>query len=70
MNAQDSKRIRSSTKSMALTPMVFGHAAVDINGTTYSYGQSGMSVLSTYNYLERNDFRNTKGLVLNLTPEE
>jgi hypothetical protein len=29
-----------------------------------------MSVLSTYNYLKRNDFRNTKGLVLNLTPEE
>ena len=44
-----------------------GHVATDINGTTYTYGPDGMTVLPTDQYLERNDFRDTKALKLNLT---
>jgi RHS repeat-associated protein len=43
------------------------HVATDINGTTYTYGPDDMTVLPTDQYLERNDFRDTKALKLNLT---
>ncbi len=43
------------------------HVATDINGTTYTYGPDDMTVLPTNQYLERNDFRDTKALKLNLT---
>jgi hypothetical protein len=33
----------------------------------YTYGPDGMTVLPTDQYLERNDFRDTKALKLNLT---
>ena len=48
----------------------FGHVSTNINGTTYSYGPNGMSVLPTSDYLSMNDFRSGVGANLNLTPEQ
>ncbi|ATC87489.1 hypothetical protein PARC_a3068 [Pseudoalteromonas arctica A 37-1-2] len=48
----------------------FGHTATDINGTTYTYGPNGMTVLPTSEYLERNNFRDARALTLDLTPEQ
>lgn len=49
----------------------FGHQAISINGTTYSFGESGKWVeLPTDVYLGKNNFRNGVGQVLNLTKEE
>lgn len=48
----------------------FGHVATDINGTTYTYGPSGMTVIPTDIYLERNQFRDAKVLKLNLNFEQ
>ena len=46
----------------------FGHVSTDINGTTYSFGPGGMSVLPTADYAAKNDFRNGMELFLNITP--
>ena len=46
----------------------FGHVSTNINGTTYSYGPQGMSVMPTADYISRNSFRDGVGAVLNLTP--
>ncbi|WP_304413426.1 RHS repeat-associated core domain-containing protein [Arsukibacterium sp. MJ3] len=35
----------------------FGHVSTSINGTTYSYGPSGMTIMSTSEYRARNSFR-------------
>lgn len=48
----------------------FGHVSVDVNGTTYSFGPKGMSILSTSNYIRRNDFRDGVGSILNITGAE
>jgi RHS repeat-associated protein len=48
----------------------FGHVSTNINGTTYSFGPNGMSVLPTSDYLARNDFRSGVGADLNLTPQQ
>jgi hypothetical protein len=50
----------------------WGHAAININGTVYSYAADGMMQLNVYifinNYIEEN--RTVDGLVLKLTPDE
>jgi hypothetical protein len=38
-----------------------GHTAIDINGTTYSFGENGWARLPTTDYLKRNDFRDATG---------
>jgi RHS repeat-associated protein len=48
----------------------FGHVSTDINGTTYSWGPGGMSVLPTANYLAKNGFRDGMGLGIPLTPQQ
>jgi uncharacterized protein RhaS with RHS repeats len=48
----------------------FGHVSTNLNGTTYSYGPQGMSVMPTADYLSRNSFRDGVGAVLNLTPSQ
>lgn len=50
----------------------FGHLSVDIdiNGTTYSFGPSGMTVMSTAAYNELNGFREGMELQLNLTDSQ
>lgn len=48
----------------------FGHVATNINGTIYSWGPSGMAVMSHQDYMDRNSFRNAKGLTLSLSPAQ
>lgn len=48
----------------------FGHVSTDINGTTYSWGPGGMSVLPTADYLAKNGFRDGMGLGIRLTPQQ
>ncbi|HRB80763.1 MAG TPA: RHS repeat-associated core domain-containing protein [Nitrospira sp.] len=48
----------------------FGHVSTDINGTTYSFGPNGMTTEPTSVYRQRNSFRDSLGLDLNLTPEQ
>ncbi|MDY0212235.1 MAG: RHS repeat-associated core domain-containing protein [Desulfuromonadaceae bacterium] len=48
----------------------FGHVSTNINGTTYSYGQKGMTILLTSEYLGRNSFREGIGSVLSLTSDQ
>jgi RHS repeat-associated protein len=48
----------------------FGHVSTDINGTTYSFGPGGMSVLPTSDYLSKNAFRTGVGAKLNLKTEQ
>ena len=48
----------------------FGHVAVNIQGTTYSFSPSGMFIETTSAYLIRNNFRSAIGLDLNNTPAE
>ena len=48
----------------------FGHVSTDINGTTYSFGPSGMSVMPTSDYIARNGFRNGMAVGINLTPQQ
>jgi len=48
----------------------FGHTAININGTTYSFGESGWHIENTADFLKRNNFRNAVGQELNLTPAE
>lgn len=48
----------------------FGHVSTNINGTTYSFGPKGMSVMPTSDYLDKNSFRDGVGAVLNLNPAQ
>ena len=48
----------------------FGHVSVNIDGTTYSMGPKGMSILPTETYLRKNSFREGVGMVLNLSKQE
>lgn len=48
----------------------FSHVSANINGTSYSYGPSGMSVEPIDAFMKRNSFREGKGLELNLSPCE
>jgi len=43
---------------------------VNVDGTTYSYGPAGMSILPTSLYLDKNDFRDGIGTVVPLTPDQ
>ena len=47
-----------------------GHFATRVNDTVYSFGQSGMTIISFDEYIERNSFRWTVGYNLNLTDSE
>ena len=48
-----------------------GHVSVIINGTSYSFGPGGMSIMPADQYLARNtSFRNGLGDNLNLTPSQ
>ncbi|WP_198159255.1 RHS repeat-associated core domain-containing protein, partial [Methylomonas lenta] len=48
----------------------FGHVSADINGTTYSYGPSGMTILPTSDYLSKNSFRDGTGVTLNINSQQ
>jgi hypothetical protein len=48
----------------------FGHAALSVNGTTYSFGENGWFSESTQSYLKRNGFRHGVGQILNLNSAE
>jgi RHS repeat-associated protein len=48
----------------------FGHISTNINGTTYSFGPKGMTVIPTDEYLSKNSFRDGTEVTLNLTPEQ
>lgn len=49
----------------------WGHAAIDIDGKTYSRAHSKYSILERKDYLERNlEFRDAVGLVLKVSPRE
>ena len=48
----------------------FGHVSTDINGTTYSFGPSGMSVMPTSNYVAKNGFRNGMAVGIDLTHQQ
>jgi RHS repeat-associated protein len=47
----------------------FGHTAININGTTYSFGPAGWYVGPTDEYLKRNQFRKCWGQVLKVSEE-
>ena len=48
----------------------FGHVSTDINGTTYSYGPGGMTVMPTSDYAQKNGFREGMEVMLKLTPQQ
>jgi RHS repeat-associated protein len=48
----------------------FGHVSVDINGTTYSYEPTGMRIMPTSDYLDKNKFREGVGMALKLSSEQ
>ena len=48
----------------------FGHVSGQIDGTTYSFGQSGMSVLPHLEYLQKNSFRGGVDISLNLSSSQ
>jgi RHS repeat-associated protein len=48
----------------------FGHTAVNINGTVYSWGPNGLWSGPLEEYLQKNAFRDAVGSVLKLTPEQ
>jgi RHS repeat-associated protein len=45
----------------------FGHASVNVDGITYTYGPKGMTIMPTADYLARNSFREGVGAELKLT---
>jgi len=51
-------------------PSSFGHVSTDINGTSYSFGPSGMTIELTSKYLSRNAFRSGVGAKLNLNTKQ
>ncbi len=48
----------------------FGHVSVNLNGTSYSFGPSGMDVRSASEYAQMNNCREGVGSVLNTTPAQ
>ena len=48
----------------------FGHSAIDMNGIVYSRSHSTYFTTTRDDYLNRQQFRDTIGLLLNTTPEE
>jgi hypothetical protein len=48
----------------------FGHVSTNVNGTTYTFGPQGLTVMPTSEYLNRNTFREGLGFVLGLTPDQ
>lgn len=48
----------------------FGHVSADVNGTTFSFGPGGMTILPTTDYVQKNDFRSGIQSQLNLTPKQ
>lgn len=48
----------------------FGHVSVEINGTIYSFGPGGMTVIPAKDYLEKNAFRDGMGLSLGISPQQ
>lgn len=44
--------------------------STDMNGTTYSFGPHGMSVMPTADYVARNAFRNGTAVVLKLPTQQ
>jgi len=44
-----------------------GHVAANINGTIYSWGPNGMTVVTMSEYMDANNFRDGVGLTLDLT---
>ncbi len=49
----------------------FGHTAININGTTYTFTEKGWDEgIETTKYLAKNNFRDAVGQELDLTPEE
>ena len=48
----------------------FGHTAIDLNGTTYSFGEKGWFSEQTKSYLDRNSFRDATAQRLDLTAEQ
>lgn len=48
----------------------FGHVSTDINGTTYSYGPGGMTVIPTSDYAAKNGFRSGMEVMLKLNPNQ
>ena len=47
----------------------FGHVSVRIDGTSYSFGPTGMAIMPSSDYVGRNGFRDGHGYILNLSPE-
>lgn len=48
----------------------FGHVSTDINGTTFSWGPGGMSIMPTADYLAKNTFRTGVENTIELTPQQ
>ena len=48
----------------------FGHTAIKINGSVYSWGPSGLWTGTPGSYLGKNDFRSAVGAVLNSGKEQ
>jgi RHS repeat-associated protein len=48
----------------------FGHTAININGTVYSFGERGWHTESFADYMARNSFRDANGQVLDLSSEQ
>lgn len=48
----------------------FGHVSTSINGTTYSYGPSGMTIMPTSEYRAANSFRGGVTSIVSLTPKQ
>jgi hypothetical protein len=73
--AGESRRSESPSQVLISEPVgfgrsSFGHASVDIDGESYSFGPYGMHVSPSSEYIERNNFRDGLGLILKLTDEE
>jgi len=48
----------------------FGHVSTDINGTTYSFGPGGMTIMPTTDYVKKNSFRDGMEVLIKLTPDQ
>jgi hypothetical protein len=46
----------------------FGHVAISIDRVVYSFGPSGMAIEPDHLYLNRNAFRSTSGLIVDVEP--
>ncbi len=48
----------------------FGHVSTDVNGTTYSFGPGGMTVMPTVDYVKKNSFRDGEEVLIKLMPDQ